>query len=84
MKTEKIVTVEEVKQAVAEVPGFQYIADRPFSKHPDDWYLRMVLAYKESRKEYVTWLYNASLGGLHEGRYTQDQRVAMDDFHSRC
>jgi hypothetical protein len=80
---EKIVTLEEVKAAVQEA-GFHFIADRHLSSHPDDWYLRVVLAFRESpRKEYVTWIYNASLGGLHEGRYTQDQQQASDDFHNR-
>jgi hypothetical protein len=85
MKTENMVTTEEIREAVSEVNGFQYMADRPLTNHPDDWYLRMVLARREQpREEYVTWVYNASIGGLHEGRYTRDQRQAMDDFHTRA
>lgn len=78
----KVVSVEEVKEAVHK-NGFNFIACRPLSKHPDDWYLHVVLAHRDSDKEYVTWVYNASLGGLYEGRYTKDGRVARDDFHTR-
>jgi hypothetical protein len=81
--TSNIVTVDEIKEKVA-AAGFHYIADRAVSKHPDDWYLRIVMAFRERpRQEYVTWVYNASSGGLTDGRYTEDRRIAMDTFHSR-
>lgn len=60
---------------------YEYIKDRKLSNHPDDWYLRVVLA-KNSR-EYVVWVYNASLGGLQGGKYLTDLKEAEKYYESR-
>lgn len=61
-------------QVVVDNAGYFYISDRPLSTHPDDWYLRCVVAFKmiDDRTEYVTWIYNATLGengSLNSGHY---------------
>ncbi len=71
---------KDIKKAT-EKAGFNYIADRPLTNHPDDWYLRVVLGYNE--REHATWIYNASLGGLHEGHYMMTRERASDDFNER-
>jgi hypothetical protein len=71
---------KEIKEAVAELE-YQYVADRPLTTHPDDWYLRVVLAH--NNREHVTWIYNASLGGLHEGHYMMSIQAAHEDFLER-
>jgi hypothetical protein len=63
--------------------GWEYIDHKPYSGHPDDWFLQVVIAARPNRTEYVTWLYNAELGGLHGGRYTNSGENAMKDFLER-
>lgn len=69
-----------------EAIGFHYVADRPFSDIPGDWYLRIVTGWRKRQDgttEHATWLYNASLGGLHEGHYMMNRHQAIQDFHER-
>ena len=81
------VTTNEIIQAVEEVNGgWAYKDDRAYSSHPGDWYLRIVLAertWASGTKEYTTWLYNATLGGLANGRYTFTEATALKDFEER-
>jgi len=63
--------------------GFTFVADRAASTHPDDWFLRIVLGYRESDDSYATWLYNADRGGLFHGRYDLSQSRATEDFLAR-
>ena len=72
---------KEVKAEVQRI-GFHYVSDRPLTSHPDDWYLRVVQGFKDNG-EHATWLYNASLKGLCEGKYNMDQRTATEDFLTR-
>ncbi len=67
---------KDIKEDVQEI-GYNYIADRPLSTHPADWYLRVVLG--NNKRGYATWIYNAELGGLHEGHYDMER----DDFLTR-
>jgi len=79
--------VREIKkseiQAEVESLGWDFIAARPISYQPADWYLHIVLAARPNRTEYVTWIFNASLGGLHGGRYTPSLEQAENDYSSR-
>jgi hypothetical protein len=70
--------IEEVKSI-----GWDYLDHKQYSSHPDDWFLQVVIAARPNRTEYVTWLYNASLGGLHGGRYFVSLESAMTDFNLR-
>jgi len=83
----RFITKEEIKKAIEEVKGgWQYKADRPFSDHHGDWYLRVVSAervWDNGMKEYVTWVYNASVGGLGEGRYTFSKEIAEEDYRTK-
>jgi hypothetical protein len=83
--TKREVTTAEIKKAVSEVKGWEYIADRPISLNEGDWYLRVVLARKTSEygTEYVVWLYNATSNGLGAGYYSTDQEVAFDKFRHK-
>lgn len=82
MNVTNYVSVDEVVKAVEDV-GFKWIASRNISSHPDDWYLKVVMAYRESTSEWVVWLYNASLKGLHEGYYTFDVESARNKYMNK-
>jgi predicted methyltransferase len=79
MELVNYVSVDEVVEAVEEV-GFKWVASRNISSHPDDWYLKVVYAYRESNAEWVVWLYNATTKGLYEGYYTKDNERARDKY----
>lgn len=51
------------------------------SKHLADAHLSYCLA--EFRGQYVTWLYNASLGGFYHGHYFNSKAEAEADFEQR-
>lgn len=55
---------EEIKKEVERV-GFNLIATRPTMFKP----LKSVLAFSDTRKEYVVWTYNATYNGLFHGQY---------------
>jgi hypothetical protein len=83
----KTVNVSDLKDCVVEA-GFSYLNNRPVSQHPGDWYLRFVLAFRETQRgtEYVTWLYNATLGdkgSLNTGHYIMDRNKAYTDYQIR-
>ena len=80
---------ENLKECVADA-GFHYISDRPVSKHPDDWYLRIAYGWRMiggDITEYASWVYNAELGAkgsLHQGHYTwNDREAAGKDYMTR-
>jgi hypothetical protein len=79
MMETKMVNVYDVIEAVEKV-GYKWIASRNLSNHPDDWYLKVVLAYRESDGEWVVWLYNAERKGLHEGYYTKSGDNARNKY----
>ena len=62
-------------------PAYE-ITSKPYSKHPDDHYLRIVMATIKD-KEYATWLYNKELDGMYEGHYFTTRREAMIDYAKR-
>jgi hypothetical protein len=46
------------------------ILEKPYSNHPGDHYLSIVLAeVPGGRKKFVTWLSNNECGGFSEGHY---------------
>lgn len=55
---------EEIKKEVERV-GFNLVATKPTK----DDNIKSVHAFCEKRKEYVTWIYNVSMGGLYNGHY---------------
>lgn len=61
---------------------------RPFSMHPEDKYLHIVLArrpykYAPDGYEYVTWIHNLSDGAFHQGHYSFEKDEAERDFWER-
>lgn len=62
------------------------IATRPYSNHPDDSHLSVVL-HKNFKGEYVTHVLNSQTGGFVHGHYfgkdVDSLDKAMADFKSR-
>jgi hypothetical protein len=70
--------------------GFQVVAIRPYSSHPSDQYLFVMLCEREVDKvkepyvdPYVTWTYNAQSRGYGNGHYFQKSDAALSDFLRR-
>jgi hypothetical protein len=63
--------------------GYKLVAVKPYSDHPDDNFLWIVLA--QGPEEYVTWLFNVQQNGCGNGRYfgEDEYTVALDDFNTR-
>lgn len=76
-------TCDHTKNIAAEVgrPAWE-ILRKPYSKHPADNYLEIVLA-AWGTCEWVTWLYNKSMGGYNEGHYFTDYQEALEDYYKR-
>jgi hypothetical protein len=83
--------VREIAKRSCERNGFKLV-DVKNLEYPEDGYLRYVLAHNEGH-EYVTWLLNLSVVGLHYGhyftygksQYTQEEmyKHALQDFQNR-
>ncbi len=58
------------------------IASKPYSSHPDDSYLTVVL-HRNFKGEYVTHIHNSYDNGFHSGHYFDNLKDAMADFHKR-
>ena len=82
MNTVNMVSIAEVIDAV-EAAGFKWIASRNYSDHPGDWYLKVVMGYRESNHEWAVWLYNAERKGLNEGYYTESNTIATNKYNSK-
>ena len=54
------------------------IATRPFSSHPDDCHLQVVL-HKNFKGEYVTHVQNLNNGGFVHGHYFGKDNEAFED-----
>ena len=62
--------------------GALVIKSKPFSDHPGDWYLGVVLA--KFGGQFVTWIYNSDGCGACEGHYFEDDlERATADFNGR-
>lgn len=62
------------------------IAQRPYSSHPDDAHLSVVL-HKNFKGEYVTHVHNSQIDGFVHGHYfgkdVEALKEAMEDFKNR-
>lgn len=56
---------------------------KPYSQHPDDWYLFTVLCHRDFDDSYITWLYNYDCGGFHQGHYDMTKEEATEDYICR-
>lgn len=60
---------------------------RPYSMHPDDWYLSVVMAQLPNNNvhPYVTWGCNVSFGDVRyfEGHYFKEKEEAFEDWKKR-
>lgn len=56
----------------------------PYSPHPEDSYLKLVLHKSNHKEEWSTHLYNASDGGFHSGHYFQTKNAAVRDLILRA
>lgn len=63
--------------------GWTVVASKPYSTHPDDGYLSVILCKSEHREEWVTWLGNSSCGGCGNGHYFRDAEAALTDYVRR-
>lgn len=54
----------------------------PYSGHPDDWFLNVVLC-ETLTGEFVTWTENLQSGGFAHGHYFENLVDAIDDFPKR-
>ena len=55
----------------------------PYSGHPDDWFLNIVLCELDDGEQYVTWDENVLTGGFAHGHYFQTLEEAIEDFPKR-
>ena len=71
--------------------GYEIIAQQPYSDHPDDKHLFIVLGRRPlGTKEYVTWMYNAKDGSFNWGKYFNGHfrdksayELALESFKDR-
>jgi hypothetical protein len=78
-KSEKMILEQEYKQI---------LLARPYSMHPDDWYLSIVMAAlpHNNLHPYVTWKHNSTgktADYFCEGHYFTDKREAFEDWKTR-
>ena len=93
MEQKELVTVEGSRAVAVELAGFKLpvlreekgryvIAEMPYSAHPDDTYLTLVLCVYKG--QFVTWVYNRSDAGFYYGRYFDTAYArALEDFIER-
>jgi len=75
-------------EAVETLPeGAIILLARPYSMHPDDWYLSVVMAQLPNNDitPYVTWGCNVSFGDTRffGGHYFKDKEDAFKDWKER-
>ena len=66
--------------------GFNLIAHKMFSSHPDDSYLSLVLVQRVrdgEKLDFVVWTYNSEFIGFGGGYYTNDIKEAFKNFNER-
>ncbi len=61
------------------------LADKPFSSHPGDYYLRLQMFQLPDNEitPYCTHILNTDLGGHHEGHYCRSLTEALSSFNER-
>ena len=80
--------VEKMEKLAKEMGNIDIIAGKRVSNHVDDWYLCIAFCriHQENSTEYVTWLYNATLGdngSFNNGHYFSNYDNARHDFEQR-
>lgn len=79
-KSEKVIKKQEFRQI---------LLARPYSMHPDDWYLSVVMAAlpNNSLHPYVTWMHNSSFVNnsdyFFHGNYFKTKEEAFEDWKKR-
>ena len=70
-----------------DVKDAQVLLTRPYSVHPDDWYLSVVLAYLPNNDitPYVVWGCNVSFGDIRyfHGDYFKEKEAAFETWKAR-
>lgn len=62
----------------------QILEKKPYSNHPDDKHLSVVLCkWEQSALPYVVWVHNSQDGGYHNGDYCATLKEAVDAFEKR-
>ena len=59
----------------------EILKTKPYSNHPDDHYLSIVLA--KAFGKFVTWAYNNQDGGYFWGHYFETLTEAKEDYKKR-
>ena len=58
------------------------LAVKPFSSHPDDHYLHIVLIERDHDYDpYVVWRFNSQDGGFFAGYYHSTMKEALETFN---
>ena len=60
----------------------EHLFEKPYSDHPDDSYLFVVLR-RNFKGEYVTHLFNNQSGGYSNGHYFEEAEEALADYRKR-
>ena len=62
--------------------GVDLIGFKPYSTHPDDYYLLKVICERKNTHfhPFVIWTYNNEDGGFHDGHYYASDKEAFKDF----
>ncbi len=56
---------------------------KPYSSHPGDKHLTVVLARTGGHHPWVTWVHNSQDGGYFWGHYFETLKDANEDFRKR-
>jgi len=60
------------------------LMQKPYSSHPDDHYLSIVLCEIDNTlTPYVVWLKNSDCGGYYDGFYAESLDKAVENFNKR-
>ena len=60
------------------------IADLPYSLHPEDSYLRLVVHRAQHNNDWVTHVQNLQTGGFVSGHYFRTKEEALKDLITRA
>lgn len=78
----------ESEKVIQEVETKHVLLARPYSMHPDDWYLSIVMAALPDNNlhPYATWLHNATGNSpdyFCQGHYFKEKEEAFEDWKTR-
>lgn len=82
--------VQTIAKNLCEKNGFSLLDIKNY-EHPDDFYLKIVLAHNEETNEYATWILNLDFSGLCLGHYFSSRfrpieeayQLALKNFNER-